>query len=83
MKIKLKHNQPREKLIFNAKAIANAFECHMSDDIFYYIQDLNISIAQNNHNKLVQAIRGLEGAIATQEYNDLRKATNKLIDMIA
>ena len=81
MSIKIKYNQPREKLIFAVKDITDAYNCEMGEDIFYYIQDINIATASNNHNDLVDALNGLKGAIDNQD-NDLTKAAYRLLNQV-
>ena len=79
MRIKLKYNQPKENLIFAVKKLTDAYECEMGDDIFYYIQDINIATAQNNHNNLVKALNGLKEAVNSQDLDDLSKAAYRLL----
>lgn len=82
MNVKLKGNQTRENLIFSVKQLTDAYEYEMGDDIFYYIQDVNIATAQDRHKDLVEALNGLEGAIATQETNDLKKHVYRLLGQV-
>ena len=82
MRIKLKNNQPREILIFTVKHLTDAFESEMSDTIFYFTQDIEAATAQNNHNKLVEALNGLKGVIDSQELDDLGRLTYRLIGLV-
>ena len=82
MRIKLKNNQPREVLIFTVKKLTDAFEDEMSDTIFYFTQDIEAATAQNNHNKLVEALNGLKGVIDSQELDDLGRLTYRLIGLV-
>ena len=82
MSINLKYNRPKENLIFSVKKLTDAFECDMSDAIFYLIQDLNIATAQNNHNDLVKALNGLKEIIDSQNLDDLSKLTYKLLGLV-
>ena len=86
MKIKLKHNQPRESLIFNVKDLTDTYD-YMVDDtidetIDDYIHDIVAATAQNKHEYLVEALNGLKGAVATQELNGLKKPLYRLLGRV-
>ena len=83
MSIKLKRNQARENLVFTVKKLSDAYKYEMGEEVSYYIQDIIVATAQNNHNDLLEALHDLRVAIENKQgCNDLNKFINKLSDIL-